>query len=299
MLGFLVELSLIALLLLLESAIIKSTFALQYRVSIFWTVALVVVSFQVLLDITLGRLIPPRRGRERFRDALGLRRSPISATGDLRRQQRAHGSPELFNDVFAPFLTVEAVAGKVVADIGAGTGRFVNILLGGGARQVTAVEPSDAIDVLRRNIPPQAEARVDVIHATGDRLPGTDHFDYVFSIGVLHHIPEPGPVCRASLRALRPGGVMAIWLYGREGNAAYLAIFGPMRALTRRLPHRLLAGLVWIMGWGLDAPSPPRPFCPCRFVATRAACSPPHALAAPRHLDQLNPACANASPGRS
>jgi len=189
------------------------------------------------------------------RDALG--RETIADFGDQWTtyvdNSGYYGSPELFNDVFAPFLTVEAVAGKVVADIGAGTGRFVNILLGGGARQVTAVEPSDAVDVLRRNIPPQAEARVDVIHATGERLPGTDHFDYVFSIGVLHHIPEPGPVCRASLRALRPGGVMAIWLYGREGNAAYLAIFGPLRAVTRRLPHRMLAGLVWFMGWGLDA----------------------------------------------
>jgi hypothetical protein len=60
MLGFLVlELSLIGLLLLLESAIIKSTFALQYHAYLlFWTVAIVMLGLQVLLDLTLGRLIP-------------------------------------------------------------------------------------------------------------------------------------------------------------------------------------------------------------------------------------------------
>ena len=34
-----------------------------------------------------------------------------------------------------------------------------------------------------------------------------------------------------------------VWLYGREGNRLYLAIFQPLRAITRRLPHRVLAGL--------------------------------------------------------
>lgn len=40
---------------------------------------------------------------------------------------------------------------------------------------------------------------------------------------------------------------MLIWLYGREGNGAYLAIFGTLRAITKRLPHRLLAGFSYLL----------------------------------------------------
>ncbi len=77
--------------------------------------------------------------------------------------------------------------------------------------------------------------------------------DFVLSIGVLHHIPDPAPVFPRRVFALRPGGRMAVWLYGREGNAAYLAAVRPLRAITRRLPHPVLAGIVRVPG-----PSPRR-----------------------------------------
>ena len=65
------------------------------------------------------------------------------------------------------------------------------------------------------------------------------------SYGVLHHIPDPRPVMEAARRALRPGGRMAVWIYGREGNEAYLALAEPVRALTTRLPHAALSALAW------------------------------------------------------
>lgn len=36
---------------------------------------------------------------------------------------------------------------------------------------------------------------------------------------------------------------MLVWLYGREGNELYLALFLPLRAITRRLPDGVLAAL--------------------------------------------------------
>ena len=73
--------------------------------------------------------------------------------------------------------------------------------------------------------------------------PATSDLDLVFSYGVLHHIPEPGPVLRAAFGALRPGGKCAVWLYGREGNRLYLTVVGVLWPLTRRLPHSALARL--------------------------------------------------------
>jgi SAM-dependent methyltransferase len=149
------------------------------------------------------------------------------------------GSPELFDDIFRPLVSVQDVRGRRVAEIGAGTGRFVSVLARAGATHVIAVEPSDAILVLKASTAGFGD-RVSYLHATGDQLPGTGDLDYVFAIGVMHHIPDPDPVSAAAFRALRPGGVFAVWLYGREGNGLYLAAARSMWWLTRRLPHRAL-----------------------------------------------------------
>lgn len=153
-----------------------------------------------------------------------------------------YGSGALFDDVFGPLVDRAQLAGRRVAEIGAGTGRFSRILLDAGVAHVVAVEPSAAFEVLRDNTADGAD-RITCIHATGDRIPAGLDLDYVFSIGVLHHVPDPGPVVRAARAALRPGGTIAIWLYGREGNALYLALALPMRVVTSRLPHPVLWGL--------------------------------------------------------
>ena len=154
-----------------------------------------------------------------------------------------YGSVEIFRDMFGPLLSPEEVAGRRVMEIGSGSGRIARILLSAGAAHVVAVEPSAAFDVLRDNLSAQAD-RVTLLRLTGEAVPPFGDLDYVFCIGVLHHIPEPEPVVRAAHAALRPGGRMAIWLYGREGNETYLTALTPLRALTRRLPHALLATLV-------------------------------------------------------
>jgi SAM-dependent methyltransferase len=157
-----------------------------------------------------------------------------------------YGSPEILRDMFGPLLALSEVAGRSVLEIGSGTGRIVNILLKAGAAHVTAVEPSAAFDVLRENVRADPE-RVTCLRLTGDAVPPTGDQDFVFSIGVLHHIPDPDPVVRAAFGALRPGGRLAVWLYGREGNALYLGLLTPARALTRRLPHRALQALVRVV----------------------------------------------------
>jgi SAM-dependent methyltransferase len=157
-----------------------------------------------------------------------------------------YGSPDLFRDVFGALLPQLPLERARVADVGAGTGRFVRILLQAGASHVTAVEPSDAFSVLRENTADLSD-RITYLNAPGDRLPPTGDMDLVFSYGVLHHVPDPTPVVRAALQALRPGGRCAVWLYGREGNAAYLAVLGTLTAVTRHLPHSALAALSFVL----------------------------------------------------
>jgi len=154
-----------------------------------------------------------------------------------------YGSVEIFRDMFGPLLSPEDLAGRQVLEIGSGSGRIARILLALGTAHVTAVEPSSAFEVLSRNLDAQRD-KVTLLRLTGDRVPASGDQDYVFAIGVLHHIPDPNPVVRAAYGALRPGGRLGVWLYGREGNRLYLSLLTPMRSVTRRLPHAALAALV-------------------------------------------------------
>ena len=204
-----------------------------------------------------------------------------------------YGSVACLQDIFGPVLNLRKVADAQVADIGSGTGRIVNMLLDAGARHVTAIEPSMAMDALVENTKERANC-VDYIRATGEAVSRCQQLDLVFSIGVLHHIVDPGPIVREAQKALKPGGHMLVWLYGKEGNEAYLTIFGPLRAITKRLPHFLLSFLCTILNAGSDVyillcrclPMPLR-----RYFLEHLAKLNRHQ----RHLtiyDQLNPAYA-------
>jgi SAM-dependent methyltransferase len=204
-----------------------------------------------------------------------------------------YGSLGLLTDIIEPLLPVGAIAGARIAEIGSGSGRIVNMLLDAGAAHVIAVEPSEAMQVLRANTASRAE-RITYIHARGEALPPDADQDIVVAIGVLHHIPKPGAVVDAAMAALRPGGIMFVWLCGREGNEDYLRFVRPLRVVTTRLPPWSLSALSHAMNVALDLyivlakwlPVPMRD-----YVRHMIAHLPRRA----RHLtiyDQLNPAYA-------
>jgi SAM-dependent methyltransferase len=114
------------------------------------------------------------------------------------------------------------------------------------------------------------------------------------SIGVIHHIPDPRPTIVSAKQALKPGGKLIVWLYGKEGNDLYLALFKPLRAMTKRLPDVVLEALCWLLWIPL--------WCYVRFCAflplpMRAYARGHLAKLSTRQLvatifDQLNPAYA-------
>jgi SAM-dependent methyltransferase len=158
-----------------------------------------------------------------------------------------YGSQALWRDIAGPLVPHDAFEGKHVVDIGSGTGRIVNMLLDAGAAHVTAVEPSEGFATLAENTAARSD-RVRLVNRRGDDLPADIRdLDWAVSIGVLHHVPEPVPVVRAMRATLRPGGRILVWLYGREGNGAYLAFALPLRAVCRRLPPRAIEAVAWCL----------------------------------------------------
>src|SRR5262245_24611065 len=113
-------------------------------------------------------------------------------------------SQDLLADNIEPLLNLAELQGTRVAEIGSGQGRFATMLLDAGVAHLLAIEPSSASEVLQRNLR-RFGSRAECLEAQGEAIPPNGEFDYVFAIGVLHHIEHPMPTVEAAFRALRPG----------------------------------------------------------------------------------------------
>ena len=128
--------------------------------------------------------------------------------------------------------------GKRVLDAGCGLAGFAEYSLEWGAGDVVGVDLSDAIDAAAERL----GERVMLIQADLYRLPlRHGSFDLAYTIGVLHHLPEPEQGFREVAKMVRPGGVVFAWVYGRENNGWLVYGFDPLRKyLFSRLPRGFL-----------------------------------------------------------
>lgn len=140
-------------------------------------------------------------------------------------------------------VTPDLVKGRRVLDAGCGVGRFADVLLRWGA-EVVAVDLSDSVDVAQANL--RGRGGLTIAQADILRLPfppGT--FDAIVSWGVLHHTTDCAAAFRALVRLLRPGGTMAIWVYGKS-RSVRRRVMDAYRHVTVHLPHRLLYALCFV-----------------------------------------------------
>ena len=165
-----------------------------------------------------------------------------------------------FRGWIAP-VTPEAFSGRMVLDAGCGKGRHLRLAAAFGAREVIGMDLGPAAEVAAHNT--RDLPNVHVVQADLTRPPvAPGHVDLIYSIGVLHHLPEPETGFRALAPLLRPDGVLVAWLYAREGNGWVLGLVDPVRRITRRLPLPLVSGLarvltvpLWIAIRALYAPA--------------------------------------------
>jgi len=151
--------------------------------------------------------------------------------------------------LLGPLLSPSDIREKLVADVGAGTGRYCRMLNALGAKEILAVEPSSAFDVLKRNT---SDCRgIRYLQATAEQIP-SNAFDLVFCIGVLQFIQDPLPALRAMGRALKPEGKLFLWVYGEENNRLYLSFVRPMRRFTSRMSHERLDRLTTLLVYPTD-----------------------------------------------
>lgn len=111
-------------------------------------------------------------------------------------------------------IPLASLRGKRVLDAGCGMGRFAEVCIEAGA-DTHAIDLSSAVEAASRNLrhhPNASFYQADIFN-----LPFAEGtFDVIYSIGVLHHTPDTRRAFLSLTKLLKPGGVIAIWVYSTE-----------------------------------------------------------------------------------
>ena len=134
----------------------------------------------------------------------------------------------------------EDLAGKLVLDVGCGMGRFAEVVTRWGAH-VVGIDLSLASEVAAQNL---ADRNAAIFQADVFHLPFAEgSFDFIYSIGVLHHTPSCEQAVKVLPKLLKPGGRLAVWLYSSYNP--WYRMSDVYRKVTRRMPQKFLYKLCY------------------------------------------------------
>ncbi len=141
----------------------------------------------------------------------------------------------------------EFFKGKAVLDGGCGKGRHLQVAAGFEPDLLVGVDLGDALYLAREAT--RDRDNVQVVRGDMLNLPFKDDvFDYAYSVGVLHHLPEPRTGFDSMVSKVRPGGHVSAWVYGYENNEWIVRYVNPIRKhVTNRMPRNLLKALSWCL----------------------------------------------------
>lgn len=125
-----------------------------------------------------------------------------------------------------------------VIDIGCGSGRIIKYLKGRYGH-ITGIDPSQAIFVANELI--GKEDAVELIQTSTDNIPFPDnYFDFGYSLGVLHHIPDTAKALNDCIKKIRHDGYFLLYLYYNLDNKPfYFRIFFFLSNLIRRVVSKM------------------------------------------------------------
>lgn len=143
-----------------------------------------------------------------------------------------------FFDWVAP-LTATDFLNQTVFEGGCGKGRHTAIVASHGAKAIVSLDLGESAFVAFAHTRQFPNAHVII----GDLLnpPVRAVFDLAFSVGVLHHLPDPALGFASLASRVHEGGRVAFWVYGHEGNEWITRYVDPVRkAITSKLPAPFL-----------------------------------------------------------
>jgi len=159
----------------------------------------------------------------------------------------------IFDDYFGLVNLGALPIDAVIMDVGCGSGRWAQFAVD-YCKVIHLVDPSTrALDVARQNL--SDFANCEFHQASTENLPVEDNScDLVYSLGVLHHIPDTESGINDCVRKLKPGAPFLVYLYYRFDNRplwfrGLWRVSNLLRILLSRLPfvlRRIMTDLVAI-----------------------------------------------------
>ncbi|MCX6777539.1 MAG: methyltransferase domain-containing protein [Candidatus Micrarchaeota archaeon] len=150
---------------------------------------------------------------------------------------------DFFKHFTSPSLSPEYFKGKLVLEAGSGHGRYVEHMAELGA-EVIGIDIGSGIDVAYSRVSKFPNAHL--IQADILNLPfGSAIFDYVFSLGVIHHTPDTRLAFKSLAKLVKSGGWFSVWVYPK-GGPVWETVNPLIRKVTSRLPPRVLYHSCWL-----------------------------------------------------
>ncbi len=150
-----------------------------------------------------------------------------------------------FEDWFRP-IDPAALVGKSVLELGFGNGSLLCHVGACRPARLVGVELGDTLARTRTNLAHLPPGMLE-LHRGDLTEVSLGRFDYVYCIGVLHHLARPREGFDAVLRHTAPGGHFHCWVYAEEGNGVVIRLVEPIRRVASRLPW-------WVTKYGIALP---------------------------------------------
>ncbi len=132
----------------------------------------------------------------------------------------------------------EFFQGKLVLDAACGFGRHVYYASTYDAGRVVGMDFSNAIFSAREVN--EGQSNVSLVKGDIYKLPfRKDSFDCIYSLGALHHLPDPEGGFHGLMQYVKPGGIVAIWVYSKKRRWLNYILEG-VRFVTRNIPFATL-----------------------------------------------------------
>jgi ubiquinone/menaquinone biosynthesis C-methylase UbiE len=178
-------------------------------------------------------------------DSRNIDEATVSSFGEEWKRFNAFDAEELrrCGDQYFDLVKEEDLpAGTVALDAGCGSGRW-SWYLAPRVSCIEAIDPSDAVIPavhLLHDVP-----NVRITRSSIDAMPFADGtFDFIMSIGVLHHMPDTQAALITLRRKLKPQGRLLVYLYYDVTHRGLLFrtlfnVVNGMRTIISSFPTRL------------------------------------------------------------
>lgn len=205
----------------------------------------------------IPRLLPPDSAAAAASESMTLQTQESFGYEWERFDQMLPEYQEMVHNYFA-IVPDQLLEGALVLDAGCGMGRWARFIGERGVRRLYAVDYSRAID--RAAVVLATQGTTHCIQADVRHLPFRPQtFDFIYSLGVLHHLVNPDQGMGSVIGGLRHNGSLLVFLYyALDNRPAFfrwlLRVVTIIRQVTSRLPKPVMYRLAWLIGVGVYWP---------------------------------------------